>query len=181
VTIAARAAGLGCAFVVTTFSAAGAQAPAAPPATSGAVTAEPSTGAGAPAYERKGRRDPFEPFDGVSADMTSPTVASARLKGIVRGRIPRALVETGDGLGYILKVGDALAEGRLLEIGVDNVVFSVTPRRGSTTDRIILRLAEDCCHRFAERSGRRPWCSCWPPRSGPRAPRRPASPPSSRT
>lgn len=141
-TIAARAAGLGCAFVVTTFSAAGAQAPAAPPATSGAVTAEPSTGAGAP-YERKGRRDPFEPVDGVSADMTSPTVASARLKGIVRGRIPRALVETGDGLGYILKVGDALAEGRLLEIGADNVVFSVTPRRGSTTDRIILRLSED--------------------------------------
>ena len=142
-TIAARAAGLGCAFVVTTFSPAGAQAPAGPPPTSGAVTETPPTQAGTPAYERKGRRDPFEPVDGVSADMTSPTVASARLKGIVRGSIRRALVETGDGLGYILKVGDALAEGRLLEIGADNVVFSVPTRRGSTTDRIILRLAED--------------------------------------
>jgi Tfp pilus assembly protein PilP len=94
-------------------------------------------------YERKGRRDPFDPIDVADAALTSPTLGSARLKGIVRSRTPRALVETSDGLGYILKVGDMLGEGRLVEIGVDTVVFSVPLRRGAGTTRMVLRLPDD--------------------------------------
>lgn len=123
-----------------------AQAPAALPPTSPGVGAPgaPFATAGAPsAYDRKGRRDPFEPTAPAFADGASLTVTSARLKGIVRGRTPRALLETSDGLGYILKVGDAFADGRLTEIGADSVVFSVRPRPGSTTDRVILRLPDD--------------------------------------
>jgi hypothetical protein len=146
-TIRPPVAWLGFALTVSIFGSALAQAPAVrpampaePPAT---LAAPPPTTGIAPTYERKGRRDPFEPVEALNPDMTSPTVASARLKGVVRGRSPHALVETSDGIGYILKVGDVLAEGRLIEIGVDSVVFSIPARRGSTTSRIVLRLPDD--------------------------------------
>jgi hypothetical protein len=103
----------------------------------------PAPSAPVPAYERKGRRDPFQPIETVQPDLRPPAVASARLKGIVRGTPPRALLETSDGIGYILKLGDIFADGRLIEIGGDSVVFSVASRRGSTTDRIVLRLPAD--------------------------------------
>jgi Tfp pilus assembly protein PilP len=122
------------------------QAPAAPPTTAPrpvGLAVPPPNGVATPAYERKGRRDPFQPVESLQPEMTSPTVASARLKGIVRGSAPRALIETPDGIGYIMKVGDTLAEGRLIEIGADRVVFSVPARRGSTTHRIVLRLPDD--------------------------------------
>ena len=109
------------------------------PATQSATTPRPVA---EPTYERKGRRDPFQPVENLQAEMTAPAVASARLKGIVRGRETRALLETPDGLGYILKVGDTLAEGRLIEIGANSVVFSVPARRGSP-DRIVLRWSDD--------------------------------------
>ncbi len=54
-----------------------------------------------------------------------------------------ALVETSDGIGYILKVGDTLGNGRLVEIGSDAAIFSVAPRSGSTPKRVVLRLASD--------------------------------------
>lgn len=137
----------GFALTVAICGSAPAQAPTSQPTTpagsSAALAAPPATAGAATTYERKGRRDPFEPVEALQADMMSPTVATARLKGIVRSRTPRALVETPDGLGYILKIGDMLAEGRLIEIGVDSVVFSVPARRGSTTNRIVLRLPDD--------------------------------------
>ena len=102
----------------------------------------PAAGSGA-SYEHRGRRDPFEPVEALDASMSSPTVATSRLKGIVRSQTPRVLVETPDGLGYILKVGDVLGEGRLVEIGADSAVFSIPARRGSPTGRIVLRLPED--------------------------------------
>ena len=103
----------------------------------------PSVTPPVPAYDRKGRRDPFQPIEIVQPEVKPPAVASARLRGIVRGTPPRALLETADGIGYILKLGDILADGRLIEIGADNVVFSVPPRRGSMNDRIVLRLPDD--------------------------------------
>jgi hypothetical protein len=106
-----------------------------------ALAAPPSTGF-AGSYDRRGRRDPFEPVDAMRPEA-SPTVATARLRGIVRGSTLRALVETSDGLGYILKVGDTLADARLVEIGADSVVFSVPAQRGSTARRIVLRLPDD--------------------------------------
>jgi len=96
-----------------------------------------------PVYDRKGRRDPFQPIELVQPEIKPPVVASARLRGIVRGSPPRALLETQDGMGYILKPGDILADGRLVEIGPDRVVFTVPPRRGSVPERIVLRLPDD--------------------------------------
>jgi hypothetical protein len=107
-----------------------------------AVAAPPAAAPAAPTYERKGRRDPFEPVPTPQGGV-SPSVASAQLRGILRGQTPRVLVETADGLGYILAVGDSLGEGRLIEIGSDSAVFRVPARAGSTNDRIVLRLLED--------------------------------------
>ena len=94
-------------------------------------------------YEAKGRRDPFENLE-VREGASGPTLASAKLTGIVRGSSgPLALVETSDGLGYILKPGDTLGDGRVLEIGSDSVVFRIAVRTGSTTDRVVLKLPGD--------------------------------------
>jgi hypothetical protein len=137
---------LGLALTVAIFVGANGQAPVRPPTTltesPAQVAAPPGLGGTTLIYERKGRRDPFEPVQAVQSGMTSPTIAAAQLKGILRGRTPRVLVETPDGLGYLLSVGDMLGEGRLIEIGADSAVFSVA-RSGSATDRIVLRLPED--------------------------------------
>jgi Tfp pilus assembly protein PilP len=69
-------------------------------------------------------------------------VATTKLTGIVRSASTTlALVETQDGIGYILKPGDTLGDGRLLEIGADNVTFTVPPKPGSPTNRVVLKLA----------------------------------------
>jgi hypothetical protein len=95
-----------------------------------------------PAYGSRGRRDPFETLE--VRQGTGPSVASAKLTGIVRGvRGPMALVETSDGLGYILKPGDTLGDGRLVEIGQGRVVFTVMPRPGSDPDRVVLNLVAE--------------------------------------
>lgn len=117
-------------------------AASARPAAAGATSAIPEqVGPEIPKYEVKGRRDPFVTLE-VKAGVGS-AVASARLTGIVRSaRSTLALVETPEGLGYILKPGDTLGDGRLLEIGSDSVVFQVTPKPGSpTTNRVVLKLA----------------------------------------
>lgn len=98
-----------------------------------------------PKYEAKGRRDPFETLDAaLGAGGGGSLVTTARLTGIVRSpRATLALVETPEGIGYILKPGDTLGDGRLLEIGSDSVVFQVALKAGSQTDRVVLRLATD--------------------------------------
>ena len=137
-------ASLGLALAVPIFGGARGQAPVGPSTIRPESPAPPPAPSGATlTYERKGRRDPFEPVQAVQPGMTSPTIAAAQLKGILRGRTPRVLVETPDGLGYLLAVGDTLGDGRLIEIGADSVVFSVPARHGSTTDRVVLRLPED--------------------------------------
>jgi hypothetical protein len=94
-----------------------------------------------PKYESRGRRDPFETLD-VKEGAVSSTISTARLTGIVRSaKTTLALVETLEGIGYILKPGDTLGDGRLLEIGSDSVVFQVTPKSGASTNRVILKLA----------------------------------------
>lgn len=92
-------------------------------------------------YEPKGRRDPFVTLEATTGP-TGLQVVSTKLTGIVRGaKTTLALVETAEGIGYILKPGDTLGDGRLIEIGADSVVFQVTPRPGSTTNRVVLTLA----------------------------------------
>jgi Tfp pilus assembly protein PilP len=94
-----------------------------------------------PKYDPRGRRDPFETLE-VREGAGGLTVAATRLTGIVRSnRVALALVEAPDGIGYILKPGDTLGDGRLLEIGSDSVVFMVAPKTGAPSNRVVLRLA----------------------------------------
>ena len=101
----------------------------------------PEAGPVVPKYESKGRRDPFETLE-VREGAGGLTVAATRLTGIVRSnRAALALLEAPDGIGYILKPGDTLGDGRLLEIGSDSVVFLVTSKTGAPTNRVVLKLA----------------------------------------
>lgn len=94
-----------------------------------------------PVYEPRGRRDPFVALD-VTGGPKGLEVATTKLTGIVQGaRTTLALVETQDGIGYILKPGDTLGDGRLLEIGADNITFTVPAKPGSPTNRVVLKLA----------------------------------------
>ena len=97
----------------------------------------------APKYDAGGRRDPFESLESrLGSDRSS--VTAAKLTGVIQsGGTALALVETSDGIGYILKPGDTLADGRLLEVGVGTAVFSIAPKPGSTTNRVVLKLASD--------------------------------------
>lgn len=112
------------------------------PATAAAEQAPPAEVVVAvPKYDAKGRRDPFETLE-VREGSGGLTVAATRLTGIVRSnRVALALVEAPDGIGYILKPGDTLGDGRLLEIGSDSVVFVVAPKTGAPSNRVVLRLA----------------------------------------
>ena len=108
-------------------------------ATTAAAALTPST----PKYDAGGRRDPFESLESrLGSDRSS--VTTAKLTGVIQsGGTALALVETSDGIGYILKPGDTLADGRLLEVGLGTAVFSVTPKPGSTTNRVVLKLASN--------------------------------------
>jgi hypothetical protein len=130
-------------------AAAPAPAPAVPQPSTPAAAATPSPLVTPPAvpqgdgasYEAKGRRDPFVPLD-VTGGPKGLEVATTKLTGIVRGaRTTLALVEAQDGIGYILKPGDTLGDGRLVEIGADAVVFAVAAKPGSQTNRVVLKLA----------------------------------------
>ncbi|HYU15943.1 MAG TPA: hypothetical protein VEL05_07730 [Candidatus Acidoferrum sp.] len=69
-----------------------------------------------------------------------PAVAATRLTGIVRNETGAlALVEGADGIGYVLRTGDTLLDGRLVEIGADSVVFTILGRPGPP-ERVTLRL-----------------------------------------
>lgn len=116
--------------------------PGAAPAGSPALVASPVIPQGdGTAYEAKGRRDPFVPLD-VTGGPKGLEVATTKLTGIVRGaRTTLALVEAQDGIGYILKPGDTLGDGRLVEIGADSVVFAVSAKPGSQSNRVVLKLA----------------------------------------
>jgi hypothetical protein len=94
-----------------------------------------------PKYENKGRKDPFTEVQ-IATVSGGLAVSTTKLTGIVRGsRSVLALLETQEGIGYILKPGDTLGDGRLMEIGADNVVFAVGPKAGAPAQRVVLRLA----------------------------------------
>ena len=100
----------------------------------------------APKYNAKGRRDPFDNLEVQLKEKEKEggfTIASTKLTGIVQGQTRLALIETVDGVGYILKPGDTLGDGRLVEIARDSAVFAVTPKPGSTSNRVILKIAVD--------------------------------------
>ena len=121
-----------------------------PPAATVAPAGQPAPLVGAPAvpdgsanpYDPKNRRDPFMSLE-VTSGPKGLEVATTKLTGIVRGAgTTLALVETQDGIGYILKPGDTLGDGRLVEIGADNVIFAVAAKPGSSgNNRVVLKLA----------------------------------------
>jgi hypothetical protein len=99
-----------------------------------------------PKYDVRGRRDPFQNLELVLKEREAASgfsVAATKLTGIVRGAVPYALVETSEGHGYILKPGDTLGDGRVVDIGRDTVVFAVPPKPGSPTNRVVLKLTTD--------------------------------------
>jgi hypothetical protein len=101
-----------------------------------------------PGYHVKGRRDPFANLEVMTKERegapAASVVSSSRLTGIVRGPgQPRALVETAQGMGYILKTGDTLGEGHVVEIGTEEIVFSVPPKPGSAAHRVVLKITKD--------------------------------------
>ena len=92
------------------------------------------------AYDPKGRRDPFASL-ATTEGSKGLAVASVKLVGVLEGRQGRlALVEAADGLGYVLRSGDLIGDGRVVEIGRDNVTFAVAQRPGLPTTRLVLRL-----------------------------------------
>jgi hypothetical protein len=122
----------------------GAPTPGAPTPGGAPVAGEnvpPDPNAAVPKYQSRGRRDPFETLE-VREGSGGLTVAATRLTGIVRSnRSALALIEAPDGIGYILKPGDTLGDGRLLEIGSDSVVFAVAAKAGAPGNRVVLKLA----------------------------------------
>jgi hypothetical protein len=100
-----------------------------------------------PKYEIRNRRDPFQNLELAVKEREAAggfSIAATKLTGIVQGRgTPLALVETSEGHGYILKPGDTLGDGRVVEIGRDSVVFAVTPRPGAPSNRIVLKITTD--------------------------------------
>jgi len=125
-------------------AAAPAPAVAAKPGAPAALPKEPEAGPPLPplSYEARGRRDPFVPI-AVGKDKGGISVSTMRLGGIVRGRGLLALVEAPDGLGYIVKPGDALGDGRVTDITPNSVTFQVAGKPGQAATTVTLKLAAE--------------------------------------
>lgn len=127
-----------------------AAAPPAPgasalPGASAVKPKDPEAGAPLPpiAFDSKGRRDPFAPVS-LAAENKGITLTAAKLVGIVQGRPGlMALVEGPDGIGYILKPGDALGNGRVTAITAASVTFAVAAQPGQGPTTVTLRLPLD--------------------------------------
>lgn len=117
----------------------------APPVTPVARPKEPDAGKAALpaiAYEPKGRRDPFTPIF-LGKDNAALSVTAVKLTGVVGGRGGlMALVEGPDGIGYILKPGDALGDGRVTGLTPNSVTFAVRARGSQGATSLTLRLPE---------------------------------------
>ena len=127
-----------------------AAAPAAPqaparPGTSAVRPLDPGAGPVLPplAYDAKSRRDPFSPVS-LALEAKGINVTAAKLVGVVQGRQGTlALVEGPDGVGYILKTGDALGNGRVTGITGTTVTFLVAAQPGQGPTTVTLRLVLD--------------------------------------
>jgi Tfp pilus assembly protein PilP len=90
-------------------------------------------------YEPKSRRDPFAPVL-LPKDKPGLDVGTLKLVGVMSGRQLMALVETPNGLGYILKPGDGLGNGHVIEISRLAVTFAVAGQRSTRETSVTLRL-----------------------------------------
>ena len=125
-------------------SAPGAAATAAAKPGPVALPKEPEPGPPLPplSYDAKGRRDPFVPIV-LAKDKPGLSILTFKLTGVIGSRPPLALVEASDGIGYILKPGDTLGDGRVTEITQSTVTFTVAAKSGQAATTTTLRLAQD--------------------------------------
>jgi Tfp pilus assembly protein PilP len=109
-----------------------------------ALPKEPEPGPALPplSYDAKGRRDPFVPIV-LAKGKPGLSILTFKLTGVIGSRPPLALVEASDGIGYILKPGDTLGDGRVTEITQNAVTFAVAARAGQAATTATLRLAQD--------------------------------------
>ena len=94
-------------------------------------------------YQSYGRDDPFRTL--VSGEFEQATASelvdinSAVLVGVMWGQDDRfALVENGDGFGYILRVGDRVQHGRVVSIRKNSLTARVTLY--GITSQVVLKL-----------------------------------------
>lgn len=103
-------------------------------------------------YSPKSKKDPFKSLI-VREDKTTKeglkglSISELKLVGIIWGReFPLALVETQDGLGYILKKGDVVRDGKVVEISKDTIILQISDKYPSVEERgkkIVLVLPKD--------------------------------------
>jgi hypothetical protein len=84
-------------------------------------------------YHSEGRRDPFSPLTGRDRYASGkkrravPAAEQLRLVGIMRSLAGnKALLEDGEGNGYILAPGDRVRNGYLVSVSESKVLFQVT-------------------------------------------------------
>ncbi len=94
-------------------------------------------------YQSYGRNDPFEILvDGNYEKSSASSLVdpnTAKLVGVMWGSDDRfALVEDGDGFGYILRVGDRVRNGRIVSIRKNSITARVTLY--GITNKVVLKL-----------------------------------------
>ena len=94
-------------------------------------------------YQSYGKADPFGVL--VAGDFEKSTanelvdMNSARLVGVMWGQDDKfALVEDGEGFGYILRVGDRVRHGRVVSIRKNSLTARVTLY--GITNKVVLKL-----------------------------------------
>lgn len=94
-------------------------------------------------YQSYGKDDPFRVLvDGEYEQITAADLVdmnSAQLVGVMWGADDRfALVEDGEGFGYILRVGDRVRNGRVVSIRKNSLTARVTLY--GITNKVVLKL-----------------------------------------
>ena len=94
-------------------------------------------------YQSYGQEDPFKVLvEGDYQQLTASDLVdinSAQLVGVMWGQDDRyALVEDGDGFGYILRVGDRIRNGRVVSIHKNSLTARVTLY--GITNKVVLKL-----------------------------------------
>ncbi len=94
-------------------------------------------------YQSYGKSDPFQVLVGGDYEKTSVSslvdANSAILVGVMWGEDDRfALVEDGDGFGYILRVGDRVRNGRIVSIRKNSITARISLY--GITNKVVLKL-----------------------------------------
>jgi len=94
-------------------------------------------------HDLAGRRDPFASGAAPASGAGASSGAALKLTGVIHGAHPLALLEAPDGIGYIVKPGDALGDGRVLDVTAVSVTIALAPRGQRPPETITLTLAGD--------------------------------------